>query len=98
MGRCGGALEENVTWGAHITRVSLVPIWTLTDGAVVDDATQGTHTTGGRHRGTGVTALLGHTRLLKLALDIQRTVARDWGCLRVRQASKSEGRGSESIK
>lgn len=97
-GRCCCARGVSVTWSAQVTRVSLVPVRTLTNGAVVDDTTEGSHTTGGRHRGTGVAALPQHARLLQLALVIQRAVAGDWGCLRVRQVSQSEGRSQTSIK
>lgn len=94
-GQGSGAQVGGVTWGAYVMWVSFVPIRTLTDGTMVDDTTAGTHTTGWRHCGARVAALLRHTRLLQLALDVHGAVARDWGCLRVRQVSKSEKRMSK---
>ena len=76
-GRDSDAQVVGVTWGALVTRVSFIPVGTLTDGTMIDDTTTGTHTTGWRYCGAWVTALFGHARLFQLALDVHGAVARD---------------------
>lgn len=93
--RGSGAQVGSVTWGTFVMWISFVPVRTLTDGTMVDDTTLGTNTTGWRHCGAGVAAPLRQASLLQLAFDVHGAVARDWGCLRVRQMSKSGKRMSK---